>query len=487
MASVKKQLISGITYTAIAKYSGVIISLVVTAILARLISPSDFGIVAIATVIIVFFGILGDLGISPAIVQRKELTKSDLSDIFTFTLWIGIFMALLFFMLSWPVSKYYDSPILRSICQILSVNLFFNALNIVPNALLNKNKEFRYIAFRTLSIQILAGIIAVAAALSGAGLYALLINPVFSSIAIFIFGFHKYPQKLKIRWKFAPVRKLFSFSLYQLGFDVINFFSRNLDKLLIGKYMGMTSLGYYEKSYRLMMLPLQNITHVITPVMHPILSDLQYDLKQLSLSYLKIIKILSFIGLSLSVFLWFSSREIVLLIFGNQWIQSISVFQILSITVGIQIILSTSGSIFQAANSTKYLFITGCLSSVFMVSGILSGIFIFKTLDAVAWGICIAIFLNFIQSYLIMYKFTFKLSILPFLKQFSSPLLLSAILIILFSILSPFVNNMNILISFIIKGILFAIVDFLYIQYTHVYDIIKTIITLKNKYLSSKK
>jgi len=487
MASVKKQLISGITYTAIAKYSGVIISLVVTAILARLISPSDFGIVAIATVIIVFFGIVGDLGISPAIVQRKELTKSELSDIFTFTMWIGIFMALLFSLLSWPVSKYYNAPILRSICQILSINLFFNALNIVPNALLNKNKEFRYIAIRTLSIQILAGIIAIAAALSGAGLYALLINPVFSSIAIFIFGIHKYPQKLKIRWNFSPVRKLFSFSLYQLGFDVINFFSRNLDKLLIGKYMGMTSLGYYEKSYRLMMLPLQNITHVITPVMHPILSDLQYDLKHLSWSYLKIVKILSFIGLSLSVFLWFSSKEIVLLIFGNQWIQSISVFQILSITVGVQIILSTSGSIFQAANNTKHLFITGCLSSIFMVSGILSGIFIFKTLDAVAWGICIAIFINFIQSYLIMYKFTFKLSILPFLKQFISPIILSAILIISFSILSLFVSNMNILISFIIKGILFATIDFLYIQYTHVYDIIKAVITLKNKYLSSGK
>ena len=487
MTSVKKQLISGITYTAIAKYSGMIISLLVTAILARHISPSDFGIVAIATVIITFFGIFGDLGISPAIIQNKDLTKSELSDIFSFTLWIGIFISALFFSFSWFVAKYYDSEILRLICQILSINLLANALNIVPNSILMRNKEFRFIAIRTLMIQLFAGLISVIAALKGAGLYALLINPIFSSIAVFIFSYVKYPQKLKMTWGFKSIRKIFTFSFYQFWFNIINFFSRNLDKLLIGKYMGMTPLGYYEKSYRLMMLPLQNITHVITPVMHPVLSQFQDDLKHLSWSYLKIVKILAFIGMSLSVFLWFSSKEIVLIIFGDQWIQSIPVFQILSITVGLQIILSTSGSIFQAANNTKHLFITGCLSAFFMVSGIISGIFIFKTLVAVAWGICIAITINFIQSYLIMYKYTFRLSIIPFIKQFISPLILSTILAISFSILSVFIKDMNIIISLIIKGAIFVIVGLSYIQYTKVYDIKSAIIKLKDKALPSKK
>ncbi|MFA7116559.1 MAG: lipopolysaccharide biosynthesis protein [Bacteroidales bacterium] len=486
MVSVKKQLISGITYTAIAKYSGIVISLVVTAILARLISPSDFGIIAIAMVIISFFGVFSDLGISPAIIQNKDLSKKELSDIFSFTLWIGIFISILFFLLSGLIAKYYDSKILRSICQLLSVNLLANTLNIVPNALLMKNKEFKFIAIRTLMIQFLAGIISVIAALNGAGLYALLINPIFSSITVSIVSYCKYPQKLKITLGFHSISKIFTFSFYQFWFNIVNFFSRNLDKLLIGKYMGMTPLGYYEKSYRLMMLPLQNITFVITPVMHPVLSQFQNDLKHLSWSYLRIVKLLAFVGMALSVFLCFSSREIVLIVFGPQWLKSVSVFQILSITVGMQIILSTSGSIFQAANNTKHMFISGCSSAVLMVSGILCGIFIFKTLEAVAWGISIAIFLTFIQAFFIMYKFTFKLSIIPFLKQFISPLILSAILILLFSILSLFVNNMNIIFSFILKGILFVTVSLLYIQYTHVYDIKKAIITLKEKYLSSK-
>ena len=107
MASIKKELISGVLYTAISKYSGIIISLVVTGILARLIAPEEFGIVAIATVIISFFGIFSDLGIAPAIIQNKDLTGKDLNRIFSFTLWLGIMISILFFLCSWPISFFY--------------------------------------------------------------------------------------------------------------------------------------------------------------------------------------------------------------------------------------------------------------------------------------------------------------------------------------------------------------------------------------------
>ena len=229
----------------------------------------------------------------------------------------------------------------------------FASANIVPNALLFKNKEFKFIAYRSLTIQFIGGSIAISAAIAGAGLYALVINPIFSSILLFIISYRKNPQKLQYTFGLDSVQKIFSFSAYQFLFNVINYFSRNLDKLLIGKYMNMNALGYYEKSYRLMMLPLQNITHVISPVMHPIFSGFQDDLHKLADSYEKVIHILAFIGLPLSALLWFSAREITLILFGDQWMPSVPVFQILSISVGIQIILSTSGSIFQAPTTLK--------------------------------------------------------------------------------------------------------------------------------------
>ena len=275
--NIKSQLFSGVFYTALAKYSGVLISLVVAGILARLLSPDDFGIVAVATVIIAFFNLLTDMGVSPAIVQHKSLTKDDLSDIFSFTVWTGIGISILFFASSWIIADYYQSDTLRILCQLLSVNLFFASATIVPGALFYRNKEFKFIAIRSFVIQISAGAAAVTAALCGAGLYALIINPIVSSVLIFVISFQRYPQRLRFTLGLKVLRKIFSYSAYQFLFNVINYFSRNLDKLLIGKYMSMSDLGYYEKSYRLMMLPLQNITQVITPVMHPIFSDFQND------------------------------------------------------------------------------------------------------------------------------------------------------------------------------------------------------------------
>ena len=481
--NIKQQLFSGVFYTAIAKYSGIIISLVVAGILARLLSPDDFGIVAIATVIISFFAIFTDMGLSPAIIQNKALTQDDLTNIYSFTFWTGIAVALLFFIASWPISAYYDSPILRTLCQLLSINLFFASVNIVPGALFYKNKEFKFIAIRSFVIQITAGTGAVIAALSGAGLYALLITPIVSSILIYIISFHRYPQHLRMTLGLSSIRKIFSYSVYQFLFNVICYFSRNLDKLLIGKHMGMSDLGYYEKSYRLMMLPLQNITQVVTPVMHPIFSDFQDDKMKLATSYERIIRFLAFIGLPLSVLLFFTAEEVTLIIFGNQWLPSVAVFRILALSVGIQIILSSSGSIFQAAGDTRSLFICGLFSSTLNVAGIVLGIFYFGTLTAIAGCIVTTFTINFVQCYWQMYRVTFRQSAWPFIRQLISPLVISILIALALIPMQYALEGMNIFVTIIAKGIVSFIIFGIYIQMTHEYDMIGKVRSLRKKSL----
>ena len=132
-------------------------------------------------------------------------------------------------------------------------------------------------------------------------------------------NYRQNPLPLRLRPGRKALGKVFSFSAYQFSFQLINYFSRNLDKLLMGRYMSLSQLGYYDKSYRLMMLPLQNIAYVISPVMHPIFSEMQHDLKQLGASYLKVVRLLAFIGLPLSAVLFFTAQELVLIIFGDQW------------------------------------------------------------------------------------------------------------------------------------------------------------------------
>ena len=205
--SIKKQMTIGIFFTAIAKYSNIFISLIVTAILARILSPEEFGIVAIATVIIVFFNMLTEIGIGPAIVQNKELNKDDLSNIFSFTIWFGLILTIIFVLLAKPIAIYYETPILEPISYYLSIAIFFNSSQIVPNALIYKDKDFKFIAIRSFSIQFFTGIIAVVSVFLGFGIYALLINPILSSILLFIISYVKKPIKFKLYFDIESLKK----------------------------------------------------------------------------------------------------------------------------------------------------------------------------------------------------------------------------------------------------------------------------------------
>lgn len=475
MSNLKQQLISGVAYTAIAKYSGIIISLAVTAVLSRLLPPEDFGVMAIASVIINFFGIFTNIGFSAAIIQYKNLSSRDLSNIHAFTLWLGLFLSIAFFASSWLIAAFYHDSQLIPLCQLLSISLFFSAASIVPNNLFYRDKDFRFIAWRTFWIQVICGIISIAAALFGMGIYTLTLQPIISSMLIYIVSLKRYPQAFHWTLGIESIRKIWNYSLYQFMFNIVNYFTCNLDKLLIGNTLGMKQLGFYEKSYRLMMLPLQNITFVLTPVMHPILSDLQKDKFQLAIAHERIAKILAIIGFPLSALLYFCAPELVLLFFGDQWIASIPIFRILSLTIGIQLVLSSSGSIYQAGGDTRGMFICGLFSSIVTTTCIIIGIYHFKTLEATAWCIVLSFILSFIQCYTQMYYGTFHRSIKHFYRTLLLPILLTILVFITNYCLSLSIANCPLLITLFIKCIITLIICLVFIQISGIYSINKTI------------
>ena len=431
MPSIKQEMLHGVFWSAIEKYSGIVVSLIVSAVLARLISPEDFGTVAIVTVIINFFSIFATMGIFPAIIQRNDLTQKDLDSIFTYSILGGL--------------------CLSSLSQILSVNIFFASLNLVPNALMAKNKRFRQIAQRTLSLQVFSGIISIIAAHSGFGIYSLLISPIVTSIGMFLFNIHYYPCHVDFTFDLSPLKKIFSYSSYQFLFEFINYFSRNADKLIIGKYLNMGALGYYDKSYRLMMLPLQNVTSVINPVIQPVLSSLQDDKSELAKKYNKIIQCIAAISFPLAVFLFFAAYEIINIVYGDNWNPAVPVFKILTISLPLQMILSSSGAIFQTANSTDLMFFTGIRNTFVTLSGFLIAICVFNTIEAVAWSWDISLAINFILTYHTMYRKVFHIRIWSMIRKLSIPLYSALLLCFFLSVQQATFSIDNIYLSLLVK------------------------------------
>lgn len=194
---------------------------------------------------------------------------------------------------------------------------------IVPNALFYRNKEFKFIALRSFVIQIATGTAAVVAALCGAGLYALIIGPILSGILIFAVSIRHYPQRLKFTLGLDVLRRIFSLLRLPVPVQHHQLLQPESGQTANRQIHGHVSLGLLRKVVPPDDAPLQNITQVITPVMHPIFSDYQDDLERLASGYERIVRFLAFIGLPLSVLLYFTAGEVTLIIFGDQWTPSI--------------------------------------------------------------------------------------------------------------------------------------------------------------------
>lgn len=417
----------------IGKYTNIIVQLIYGAILARILTPEDFGVVAVVLVFTSFFSLIANMGIGPAIIQNRNIDESDTNNIFSLTTYIGLLMGVLFALFSILISNFYNNQVYIPIGSLLGISLFFNTLNIVPNAVLLKAHRFKLVNLRLVIVSILSAIPTIILALIGFKYYAIVIHSILVAIITFLWNLHTVKPKFSLKIEKDSFQKIKEFSSYQLAFSIVNYFSRNLDNLLIGRYIGSAALGFYDKSYRLMMYPVQNLTHVITPVLHPILSAHQHDKEYIFFQYMKVVKILSLLGVFVSAYSFFAAEEIVILLYGDQWHDSIPSFRFLALSIWAQMVTSSTGSIFQSIGNTKLLFKIGAISSILIVGSIVFGISL-GSINAVAASVLLAYNINFIVSFYVLINNGLNKSFANFIK-----ILLPDLLIFILTFMGLFV------------------------------------------------
>lgn len=400
---------------AAARYSTLVLRLLFNAALARILVPEDFGVVAVAMVFTTFFSLLSDMGLGAGIIQNKELSRDDIGSIFAFSLRLGLVLMGAFALLSFPMAHFYGNQALVPVGMLLSIQLFFNTLNVVPNALLLKQKEFKKVALRILCACLTSGTVGIVLALLGLKYYALAVQAILD--ALFIFGWNYFSTRPPMARKpsRASLEKIRSYSSYLFGFNLVNYFARNLDNLLIGKYMGAAQLGYYDKSYKLMLYPVNNLTHVITPVLHPILSEHQDDKAYIYEKYRQVVKVLSLLGAFITPFFWFASEEIIPILYGKQWLPAIPCLQWMALAMWAQMILSSAGTIFQSLGDTRRLLWSGSMNAVLVVVFIIAGL-VEGSIVAVARNVAIAYNLQFVATFYILVHLSFGFRTREFLK-----------------------------------------------------------------------
>lgn len=470
-ASIKK----AVAYTAIAKYTTAILQLVFAAILSRLLTPEQYGTVAVIHVFVVFFQLFCDMGFGPAVIQDKALTKKQINDIFSWTVYLGLGLMLLFIGASYPISKFYDDSIYFSLGAILSLALFFHALNMIPNAVMLKEKKFKSITFRTITASIVASLLTIALAYKGFGVYALVFQSVLTALIIFLWNEVSVRLKINIKPDIAVIKRIWGFSFYQFLSQLINYFNRNLDSLLIGRFFPKADLGQYNKSYHLMQMPIAYIPGVIGPALHPILSEHQKDPQYIYSAYLRILKILSLIGSFISVWLYYVGEELIIILFGEQWYPAVLPFRILALSVWFQLLTNTIAPIYQSIGNTRLMFKSTVYSGILILSFIVFGCFLGNIVNV---AICVssAYVLNFFLTYFILVKIGFKERLDSFLMSFTHE---AIFFVILMAITLIPISIDNLTLSLIVKSFCVVLVYFLLLFITGEYEKLLGIISRK--------
>jgi PST family polysaccharide transporter len=305
-----------------------------------------------AAVVIGFIELFKDLGTATAVIQRKDPSQALLASMFWLNSGFGLVTTLVLYLVAPLAGAFYREPQVIPIMQVLSLSLLLSGFSNLQMSLLERNLEFDKLARIEIGTALFAALVGIAAAFLGHGAWSLVYQMLAGNLlgTLLLWSASRWRPSWQFNW--AETRSVMSFSLNLTGGNIFNYFARNADKFLIGRFLGSQDLGYYDLAYRLMLFPLQGISTVIGRVMFPLYSRMQDDAGQFSRAYLKVASAIALMSFPLMLGLAALAEPFVLTLFGAAWMPVIPLLLILAPLGAVQSILTTVGHIYTAKGRT---------------------------------------------------------------------------------------------------------------------------------------
>lgn len=323
--------IRGVFWSAIERFGPQAIQFIVSVILARLLLPEEFGLVAMLTVFIALGKVLLDSGFVYALVQKKNATEVDFSSVFYLNLFIGLACTAILCFTAPIIARFYGEPLLTPLTRVLSLNFVFGAFGLVQIALLMKKLDFRVLARATLVASVGSGGVAIGMALLGFGIWSLVAQSLslvfFTSLLLWAFSTWR-PQAV---FSLAVLRDLFGFASRLLVSGVLDTIFSGIYTVVIGKVFSPATLGYYMRAYSLQQLPAETFAAIVSRVMFPVFSEIQDDLSRLRDGFRQTIRAVGMINFPLMIGLIVCAKPLILVLFTEKWIPAVPFLQMLAV------------------------------------------------------------------------------------------------------------------------------------------------------------
>jgi len=359
------------------------------AVLSRFLEPADFGLVAMIMVVVGFAQVFSDMGISNAIIHRQNTTRKQLSSLYWLNIMAGCVVFALVIAIVPLVVKFYDEPRLGSLIFWMAFIFIIIPLALQFQILLQKELRFKKLA----KIEILANTfgtaVAVLSAINGQGVFSIIFGQLSMVIVrtVLLFGVGWKSWRPSLRFRRKDLTGYIGFGLFQMGERSVSYFGKQLDKLLIGAFLGAQALGFYSIAYQLMLRPFQVFNPVLTRVTFPVFSKIEADNDRLSRNYLEVIRVISLVLMPVYLGMIVLATPLLTVFLGKGWDTTISTFKVLAILGMFYSLGNPSGSLFLAKGRADIGFYMNLLA-LFLYGG---GIWVGSTmgLNGIAWALVI--------------------------------------------------------------------------------------------------
>lgn len=411
--NLKQKAAASMVWTAFSKYSNMIIQFVSGIILARLLTPYDYGCIGMLSIFMVLAEAFIDGGFGSALIQKKCPTQEDYSTIFFWNLGMASVMYVILFVSAPAIARFYDIPLLCSVLRVQALVLFIYAFNIIQKNQLRKTLNFKTLAIVSVGTSLLALGVTIYMAYSGFGVWALVAqNLIVAAIPAIVYWFY---MKWRPIWTFSwkSFKELFSFGFYMFLTHLVNNFSGQIQGLLIGKVYNPSTMGYYSKAHGTEKLASVSISGVMTQVTYPLYAQVQDDKKTMENMIKRMAMTLSYITFPLMFILLLTAKPIFVLLYSDRWLQSVPYFQVLCIA-GLAVCLqSVNLQTISAIGKSKVMLQWVLVKRFVGLSAIIGGLFFFGMkglLCGVVFNSWFSLFVNMcLVSKYIGYKWTRQL------------------------------------------------------------------------------
>jgi O-antigen/teichoic acid export membrane protein len=375
MNKLRQKTISGVLWSMMDNGISSVIQFVVGIILARLLTPKEFGLIGMIIIFIYVSEVFINSGFSQALIRKNNCKEEDYSTAFFFNFLMSTVFYILLFFAATPISRFYNQSELISILRILGILLFINAFSIVQQAILIKNVDFRLQTKITFISSVLSGITSIIMAYKGYGVWSLvakmLLNNFFKTILLW-FNNKWYPTSFFSSHHF---KEMFSFGYKLLLSGLFKSFFDNIYNLIIGKFFSVNELGFFTRADRFTKLPSHTLTKTLQRVAFPVLSEIQEDIIHLKNGYKHFIKSTMYFNSAIMLMLAALAEPVILTLLGKKWSQSIPFLQLLCLAQLMYPIISLNmNTLIVKGRSGLYLFLE-IISKLLIIPVVILGIF----------------------------------------------------------------------------------------------------------------